>query len=159
MDDGTWRENGRLGNGRTGNGRSEDGTLQDGTLEVRFEGLSHGAAPATWGQRTIWAPISWYAPDDHYFNIALPVELRHPVGPAAFGAAVRALLERHESLRTLYRTGPDGALGQLLYGAGVLRVRLVPAPDGEPPAAVLERVAVQDRAVRFRLLADAPPEA
>ncbi|MFB7620737.1 hypothetical protein [Kitasatospora sp. NPDC056181] len=127
----------------------------DERLEVRFDGLAQGVTAATWGQRTIWAPITWYAPDDHYFNIALPLELRHPVEPAAFGAAVRSLLERHESLRTLYRTGSDGALEQVLHGSGVLHLRLVPAPEGEPLSAVLERVASQDRAIRFELPATA----
>ncbi|MFD0277608.1 hypothetical protein ACFVHB_27375 [Kitasatospora sp. NPDC127111] len=159
MDDGARPAHGRLANGRPEDGRLANGRPEDEAVEVRFEGLPHGTGPATWGQRTIWAPISWYAPDDHYFNIALPVELRHPVEPAAFGAAVRALLERHESLRTLYRTGPDGALDQLLQGAGLLRVRLVRAPDGEPLPAVLERLAAQDRAVRFQLLADPAPAA
>ncbi|WP_194235884.1 condensation domain-containing protein, partial [Streptomyces sp. CB01881] len=129
--------------------------LADERLEVCFDGLAQGVTAATWGQRTIWAPITWYAPDDHYFNIALPLELRHPVEPAAFGAAVRSLLERHESLRTLYRTGPDGALEQVLHGSGVLHLRLVPAPEGEPLSAVLERIASQDKAIRFELLAAA----
>ncbi|MCG6494013.1 hypothetical protein [Kitasatospora sp. A2-31] len=149
MDDGNEHEGGR---------RHDGGVplVDGGRLEVRFEGLPHAAGPATWGQRTIWAPISWYAPDDHYFNIALPVELRHPVEPAAFGAAVRALLERHESLRTLYRTTPDGGLEQLLGGTGTLDVGLVVAPAGEPVAAVLQRVAARDRAVRFELSATGP---
>ncbi|WP_395297999.1 hypothetical protein ACF9IK_34515 [Kitasatospora hibisci] len=130
--------------------------VDGGHLEVRFEGLAHATGPATWGQRTIWAPISWYAPDDHYFNIALPVELRHPVEPAALGSAVRALLERHESLRTLYRTTSDGGLEQLLAGTGTLDVRLVVAPAGWPLAVVLQRVAARDKAVRFELSATGP---
>ncbi|MFJ2778783.1 condensation domain-containing protein [Kitasatospora sp. NPDC087315] len=135
----------------------DDGLQKGGRLEVRFEGLAEETGPATWGQRTIWAPISWYAPDDHYFNIALPLELRRPVEPEAFGASLRALLERHESLRTLYRLAPDGSLEQRLHGRGMLPVRLVPAPAGEPVATALGRVAAQDRAVRFELLGDGLP--
>ncbi|WP_406193346.1 hypothetical protein OH807_02605 [Kitasatospora sp. NBC_01560] len=137
---------------RTGD-RTGDGRPEHRWLEIRFDGLTHSAGPATWGQRTIWAPISWYAPDDHYFNIALPVELRRPVGPAAFGSAVRALLERHDSLRTVYRTTADGGLEQVLRGAGTLRVRPVEPVADEPLATALERVAAEDRAVRFHLLA------
>ncbi|MFG3053953.1 condensation domain-containing protein [Kitasatospora sp. NPDC048239] len=129
----------------------------DERLEIRFEGLAEGIEAATWGQRTIWAPISWYAPDDHYFNIALPLELRHPVEPEAFGAALRALLERHGSLRTMYRTRPDGLLEQRLQGHGALTVRTVAATAGEPIAAAVERLAAEDRAVRFDLLGDGLP--
>ncbi|WP_031522237.1 condensation domain-containing protein [Streptomyces sp. NRRL F-5123] len=126
-------------------------------LEVRFEGLADGSRPATWGQRTIWEPISWYAPDDHYFNIALPLALRHPVPPGDFAEVVRALLERHESLRTVYRLDAGGGLRQRLGGAGTLTVRLVEADAAEELARVLEREAAADKAVRFDLLGDGLP--
>lgn len=126
-------------------------------LDVRFEGLADGSWAATWGQRTIWEPISWYAPDDHYFNIALTLPLRHPVAPADFAEVVRALLTRHESLRTVYRRTADGGLRQRLGGAGTLTVRLVDAEGSEPLAGILEREAAADKAVRFDLLGDGLP--
>ncbi|PYC71881.1 hypothetical protein C7C46_26390 [Streptomyces tateyamensis] len=126
-------------------------------LDVGFAGLAAWQGPATWGQRTIWAPIAWYAPDDHYFNIALPLRLRRPVPPADLVAALRALLTRHESLRTSYRLGPDGLLAQRLHGAGRLTVRLVEVAAEQDLAGALERVAAEEKAQRFELLGDGLP--
>ncbi len=128
----------------------------DEQLTVSFDGLRTGSGRATWGQRTIWKPISWYAPDDHFFNIGQLLPLRHPTAPAEFAAAVGTLLERHESLRTAYTADGDGTLTQRLLGTGALTVRLVHV---EPQAAeaALAGALEQDKVLRFDLSAEEPP--
>ncbi|MCX4750209.1 condensation domain-containing protein [Kitasatospora sp. NBC_01287] len=128
----------------------------DKQLTVNFDGLRTGSGPATWGQRTIWKPISWYAPDDHFFNIGLLLPLRHPTAPAEFAQAVGALLERHESLRTCYTADGDSGLTQHLLGSGTLAVRLVHA-ESQTATAALAGALEQDKALRFDLLAQQPP--
>lgn len=129
---------------------------RDEQLTVRFDRLRAGSGRATWGQQTIWKPIAWYAPDDHFFNISRLLPLRHHVTVTDFAAAVGALLARHESLRTGYALGRDGRLTQRLLGSGGLELRLVQA---QPTAlgSVLDRVREEDKRLRFDLLSDSLP--
>ncbi|GAA3445144.1 non-ribosomal peptide synthetase condensation domain protein [Planomonospora venezuelensis] len=72
-------------------------------MDARFSGGRSGTAPLTWGQRAIWDTVRRTVPDDRYFNFGriLPVPGRaRPLTPERAAAALGALVERHESLRT-----------------------------------------------------------
>ncbi|WP_030904124.1 hypothetical protein [Streptosporangium amethystogenes] len=80
-------------------------------MDIRFSGSRSGTAPLTWGQRAIWDTIRRTAPDDHYFNfgrvLAVPRRAR-PLTVARAAEVLRALVERHESLRTRLGEPPYG---------------------------------------------------
>lgn len=59
-------------------------------------------------QESLWLFQHLASPDEPAYNESLAFELTGAVDPAAVRTAVRAAVERHESLRTGYRTGPDG---------------------------------------------------
>ncbi|MEU4332474.1 condensation domain-containing protein [Nonomuraea dietziae] len=67
---------------------------------VEFAGPDEGTAPLTWGQRAIWEAILHTEPDDHYFNFDRVVKVPGDRSVPEVLAAVRALVERHGSLRT-----------------------------------------------------------
>ncbi|MDP9861276.1 MULTISPECIES: condensation domain-containing protein [Streptosporangium] len=83
-------------------------------MDIRFSGSRSDTAPLTWGQRAIWDTIQKTAPDDHYFNfgrvLAVPRRAR-PLTVERAAAALGALVERHESLRTRLGAGPSQVLG------------------------------------------------
>ncbi|MEU8383608.1 condensation domain-containing protein [Streptosporangium sp. NPDC048865] len=80
-------------------------------MDIRFSGSRSETAPLTWGQRAIWDTIRKTAPDDHYFNfgrvLAVPRRAR-PLTVAGAAEVLRALVERHESLRTRLGEAPRG---------------------------------------------------
>ncbi|PWS46812.1 non-ribosomal peptide synthetase condensation domain protein, partial [Streptomyces sp. ZEA17I] len=98
------------------------------TVTVGFRGDRSGRAPLTWGQRAIWHAIRRTAPNDHYFNIGrvLPLADRgRPATVAGATAALTALVERHESLRTRLELSADGTeAAQDLAATGSLPVTL-----------------------------------
>ncbi|MEU4533388.1 hypothetical protein AB0G15_00860 [Streptosporangium sp. NPDC023825] len=84
-------------------------------MDIRFSGGRSETAPLTWGQRAIWDTIRKTAPDDHYFNfgrvLAVPRRAR-PLTVAGAAEVLRALVERHESLRTRLGEAPRGSAGR-----------------------------------------------
>src|SRR5690606_38739630 len=80
-----------------------------------------GAGPATWGQTAIRRALAALEPLDHQFNLVSGGPLDRPVTADAALAVVRALVERHDSLRTLIRPDGDG-YAQELCAAGTVEV-------------------------------------
>ncbi|MTG90332.1 hypothetical protein GJV82_15510 [Cellulosimicrobium sp. BIT-GX5] len=80
-----------------------------------------GAGPATWGQTAIRRALAALEPLDHQFNLVWGGPLDRPVAADAALAVVRALVERHDSLRTLIRPDGDGYT-QELCAAGTVEV-------------------------------------
>lgn len=91
----------------------------------------------TWGQRAIWEPLQWFGDDTAQFNNPRSVTLARPVSVESFVAAVRALVERHQALRTRFAAGE-----QHVAGSGEYSVELChgDAPDA---AAVAARLAAR----------------
>lgn len=80
-----------------------------------------GEGPATWGQTAIRRALAALEPLDHQFNLVWGGPLDEPVPTEAATAVVRALVERHDSLRT--RVHPHGGgFRQELCGAGTVEV-------------------------------------
>ncbi|GAA4203401.1 hypothetical protein GCM10022252_61020 [Streptosporangium oxazolinicum] len=111
------------------------------TVVVEFAGARGGEAPLTWGQSSIWRLTTWRGDDDPYFNMpwTLPVYGRRDLG-AVLGA-VRRLVERHETLRTNFRQGPEG-MTQHVARAGRLVVEVVEGDGGVRPMGLAREVAV-----------------
>src|SRR5262245_41583033 len=68
------------------------------------------AFPATTAQEAFWF-LDRLAPGDPAYNISIRFRLSGPLRPPALELALTALLERHESLRTVF-AAPDGDLLQ-----------------------------------------------
>ncbi|WP_329493378.1 condensation domain-containing protein [Kitasatospora herbaricolor] len=111
---------------------------------VEFSGQSSGTAPLTWGQRAIWSAIGRTRPGDWYFNFCRTLMLPRRYDLPQVLAAIRYVLERHESLRTRL-VGTDGDPLQSAAAAGVLEVEVleVAAGDREAGARVAERYAAR----------------
>jgi hypothetical protein len=95
------------------------------TVGVRADGRSTArAAPATWGQRSMWSCVQWMGEDDPYFNAVRLVDVPPGRRLDDVSAALAAVLCRHEALRTTFRYGPDGDLEQVVHGEGELTVEI-----------------------------------
>ncbi|MFC4531513.1 condensation domain-containing protein [Sphaerisporangium dianthi] len=125
---------------------SVNGSL-NGSVNVPFRGERDGEAELTWGQRLMWRAVHLMGDSQSYLNCpwVLPVYGRRDL--AAVLAALRALLERHESLRTTFTGTPDGPV-QRVAREGELRVELVEAGP-ERGLRVAERLGVEMSATAF----------
>ncbi|QMU70575.1 non-ribosomal peptide synthase/polyketide synthase [Streptacidiphilus sp. P02-A3a] len=110
-----------------------------------------GAAPMSYAQQRLWF-LEEFAPGSSEYVTALALRLRGPLDRDALAAALRALVERHESLRTTF-DDVDGQGVQLVHPP-----RQVPLPShdlsrqaGERQAAALRQVLAEERAHRFDL--------
>lgn len=66
-------------------------------------------------------------PGSATYHVPAAFVVRGPFDVAAFGRALNALVARHESLRTAFRTGPDGAPLQIVSAA----MGVPPTPFGQ----------------------------
>ncbi|MFE2352068.1 condensation domain-containing protein [Kitasatospora cineracea] len=99
------------------------------TRTVTYRGARTGTAPMTWGQRAIWKSIRWLDDGAHYFNIRRTAQLPDSTDELQVDAALTALLERHEALRTTFHEGADG-WRQHVTDTGTLRYAVVDAAPG-----------------------------
>ncbi|WP_371477004.1 condensation domain-containing protein [Kitasatospora sp. NBC_00315] len=73
-------------------------------------------AVMTWGQVAIWDVLRWLPPEDTSTNLLLSVPAPPGTGVERAVRAVRLLVERHDSLRTLFSEAPEGPCQQVLPG-------------------------------------------
>ncbi|WP_164904993.1 non-ribosomal peptide synthetase [Streptomyces cyaneus] len=73
-------------------------------------------------------------PGSATYHVPAAFAVRGPFDPAAFGRALDALVARHESLRTVFRTGPDGVPLQIVSAVG----RVQPRVERDVPVAEVE---------------------
>lgn len=94
--------------------------------KVDFTGARHGVGPLTWGQRRTWDDIQYFYPEIKGFYVmrrAVPVPPGLSLEKVLDG--IRAIVERHEALRTHFREGSAGPEQSVLS-------------DGEVQVAVFE---------------------
>ncbi|GGM08972.1 condensation domain-containing protein [Dactylosporangium sucinum] len=120
-------------------------------VTVPFRTGRAAEGPLIWGQLAIWNVLRWLPPDDTTLNLLVEV----PVPPGrdlpAVLAALRTLVERHDSLHTVYDDGPV----QRVVGAGEIPLRVHELGDRGLAEASAELGEVL-RAGRFDLAADLP---
>ncbi|GAA3204993.1 condensation domain-containing protein [Dactylosporangium siamense] len=99
---------------------------------VEFSGSRGGDCALSWGQVAIWRAIQRMVPDDAVLNMSWVTDLEGEgissgTPLARITGTVRAVVERHESLRTRVRVDADGAPRQVLAAAGTIEVQVVDA--------------------------------
>ncbi|MFI7044780.1 condensation domain-containing protein [Streptosporangium sandarakinum] len=124
------------------------------SVTVEFAGARGGEAPLTWGQQAFWRLTRWLDDGDPYFNMpwTLPVPGRHDLD--AVLAALRGLVERHETLRTTCAQTPAGPV-QRVARRGRLTVEVAEAGQARPLAVAAE-VAAELAATGFDYAAEPP---
>jgi amino acid adenylation domain-containing protein len=89
--------------------------------------------PLSFAQERLWF-LDRLEPGGAAYNMPLALEARGDLSPAALEAALGGLVRRHESLRTTFATGEDGAPFQEIAPAGSWHLAQVDLA-GLPPAA------------------------
>jgi hypothetical protein len=89
---------------------------------VTFSGTRSGVHGLTWGQRWIWQGLTGHAPHYGYLGWPVTVDIPAECGLDDVLAALAAVLERHETLRTRYFLDEHGVPRQVIAAAGELRV-------------------------------------
>jgi hypothetical protein len=124
------------------------------SVTVAFHGAREGDAPLTWGQRLMWRAAHLMGDSESFLNcpFVLPVYGRQDLDTIV--GALRALLERHESLRTTFVDTPDGPV-QRVARDGDLAAGLTQAGD-DLPLRVAQRVSAELRRKAFVHAVDLP---
>ncbi|MDY0813719.1 condensation domain-containing protein [Kitasatospora purpeofusca] len=135
---------------------THDVTETEGLITARFHGVGGGFGPLTLGQDNMLRCIGRDRPEQINRESVWPVPEGTTVATAV--AALRALLERHESLRTVFPPGPgtDGfPERQEVRAEGEFTVSLVPVGDREGAGidALADELGRADVAVPFDLTA------
>ncbi|MFC7328633.1 condensation domain-containing protein [Marinactinospora rubrisoli] len=98
---------------------------------IPFSGRA-GEGPATWAQRQMWRLIQQRMPDSAFYDHSLGCELPGGLTLEDVLSQIARLVERHDSLRTLFRY-EDGVLTQRVVGSGLLDVAVLLADGAEEP--------------------------
>ena len=90
------------------------------------------------GQRRLWF-FDQLRPGNPVYNIGCGVWLQGPFDHGALEAALTGITERHEALRTVFRTDGDGNVSQIARPAAPVRVPLVELGPQADREAALQR--------------------
>ncbi|WP_344597521.1 amino acid adenylation domain-containing protein, partial [Actinomadura vinacea] len=107
-----------------------------------------GGSPLSFAQQRLWF-LDQMEPGSVEYNTRLPLPLGAGLDVAALGAALNALVARHEVLRTRLVAGPDGVAEQVIDPPSPLELPVVDA--GSP--AVAKRLMARQSAAPFDLAA------
>ncbi len=150
--------NGSAANGSAANGNAGDG--HGGPAALRRPDLvplaRQGRPPLSFAQQRLWF-LHQMEPESPLYNLALAVRLTGTPDIDALHRALRLVVDRHEALRTVIATDPDGTTHQ-----GVLPsfdVPMVVVAVGGAPAVrrrLADRVVHQAALAPFDLVRDAP---
>jgi hypothetical protein len=131
--------------------------VADRRADIPFEAWG-GAGPQygrlTCGQRFIWDIIADLAPNDEHLNSELLLDVPGGTELEVVLRSVRALVERHASLRTLYTVDEEGEPVQQAHARGTIPVAVI---DTEEDAErVAEETARASAGERFCLDTELP---
>lgn len=128
--------------------------MSEHDLVVRFTGKTSGRGPFMWGQIAIWDVLQWKPPGDTSLNRLGQWEVPAGVTMDRLADALRALIERHDSLRSVYYETSEG-LVQEVRGDGELTVEV--HEIGAADAGDVARTVGEDlRGIYFDRAADLP---
>lgn len=101
-------------------------------VDVPFEGHREHHGPLSCGQSYIWQEVHRHAPRNWpLLNIRTSVTVGRECPVHGVRDALRAMLERHEALRTLLRADGDAEPVQAVLRQGTLALRLYDITDGD----------------------------
>jgi len=98
---------------------------------------SNGGTPLSWFQERLWF-LHARNPEDRSYNIPILLALEGPLNLAALRNSLIAIVERQESLRTVYRVTSDGTPLSYVTGAGVFELPVLDVSEDAIPAHVAE---------------------
>ncbi|MEV6596740.1 condensation domain-containing protein [Actinoplanes sp. NPDC051346] len=111
-------------------------------VALPFHGSRGGTGPLTWGQQHMYQILNDLYPESSGMNVVVDVPLREGLRQSDVADALRTLVERHEALRTIYRSTSDGVRQEVIRsGTIVLSVLDAPAVTDELRRDVRERLA------------------
>ncbi|WP_433206935.1 condensation domain-containing protein [Dactylosporangium sp. CS-047395] len=96
--------------------------------QIAFAEGRSAAGPATWGQSAIWDVVRRLGDDAARYNVSGGLPLDPPLPLDELAGLVRALLLRHDSLRTTLRWDGD-RLDQVVHAAGAIDLHVRAADD------------------------------
>ena len=100
-------------------GTAADGEQEDGPASEQDDGAQdRGAAPLSLQQTDLWFLDRPGHPDSSFDNAQVAYRIKGPLDREAFGRSVRALVERHQILRTGYGRRGGEAFQYVGDGAG-----------------------------------------
>ncbi|MFJ9381852.1 amino acid adenylation domain-containing protein, partial [Streptomyces sp. NPDC101455] len=108
--------------------------------------------PLSFAQQRLWF-LDQLEPGSVEYNLPLYVPWDGELDVAALGAALDAVVARHEVLRTRLVTGTDGAPYQVIDPATVFPLPVIDVSDCLDPVRVAERLALADATAPFDLAA------
>lgn len=97
-------------------------------------GASGRRGLGTWAQQQQWVDLAQLGPQEYDANVMIDVPVANPIPLPEAYAAIRALVERHEALRTRYELARDGVLWQDVAASGRVPVQLVVSAEPEDSA-------------------------
>lgn len=101
--------------------------------ELRLEPRERtGPVPLSFSQETLWF-LDRLAPGRPTYNVPFASRIRGPLDVAALGNSLRALVARHESLRTSFREDADGPV-QVVEDEVAVELPVVAVPGVDPSA-------------------------
>src|SRR5579864_709485 len=107
--------------------RSATGLAAPGIDEALAGRLAPSPAPLSFGQRSLWF-VHQLAPSASVYNIAAAAQSRTPIDPDLLERALQALVDRHDALRTTFRTW-DGEPRQITAASSAFRLAREDAAD------------------------------
>ncbi|GAA4960292.1 non-ribosomal peptide synthase/polyketide synthase [Actinoplanes utahensis] len=107
--------------------------------------------PLSFAQQRLWF-LDRFAPGDSEYNSALALRLTGPLDEAALTAAIRGLVDRHESLRTTF-ADVDGRAVQIVHPASPCAVPVVDLEERSRDGAALDDLLFAAYSVPFDLAA------
>ncbi|MFD2685535.1 amino acid adenylation domain-containing protein [Streptomyces phyllanthi] len=108
--------------------------------------------PLSFGQERLWF-MDRLEPGSVEYNVPSPMWFDGPVDVAALGAALGALVARHEVLRTRLVAGPDGMAYQVIDPPGRVPLPVADMSGVADPMAAARRLVAVDAAAPFDLAA------